>query len=137
VTRRPLINWRQTCPKICLPARVAAQSATRALSTQVRPTSQNAVSGQLRIANRATELKEFNAAAGQSASAWRWLEHAQEIKQVQLVLWAQDQAEALLIKMHDVKQGRSRAVMEVGGSGGKAAQDRSLDLAGMGELAIN
>src|SRR5260370_2410280 len=65
------------------------------------------------------------------------LQRLQERYQVRFFLRRQDKPKAGFVKMRDIQQGLSRAVMEERGAGGETTQDRSLDLANIVESAID
>jgi hypothetical protein len=62
---------------------------------------------------------------------------AQERDQIRLFLWRQDQAKASLVKMHDVQQALSGAIMEVRRAGGEPAKDWPFDFANVIESPID
>src|SRR6185436_12293372 len=63
-------------------------------------------------------------------------ESTQERDQIGLLLRREDEAEALLVEPHGVQQCSGRPIVEERGATGETAQNRSLDLADVIELAV-
>ena len=63
--------------------------------------------------------------------------HAQEVGQINDILLAHTHLKALVVEIRNVDQRLCGTVVEVRRAGGKAAEDRSLELADMCELAVN
>src|SRR5262245_10137998 len=65
------------------------------------------------------------------------LQRPQKRNQVVLLAFRQTQVEAAIVEVHSIQQSSCRTVVEVWGSCGQCAQDRSLGLADIGTLAGN